>query len=315
MTRAGTGVIGATGLVKLWPAALSRPPAAIPGLRLSLLPPSPAFVFAVAASSPCPPVSVVRISGSHVSIHTRPSSWRGRSISPDRGPPDPVSSFQSIPREQVPAALTARNPRAHPCTSQSTIHGRDRPPLIRSATHPTSLTLLTASQPSQGTPHPLLVPLLPRPSSTPSPTPARTLTATTSWTQFETPSPYAALPIRRRVLGLVGAKPNFLRESSSTVAVSLPIVLISTLSSLLGLFSSLPSSFFPTSLSPLSPTLARPAPPISKRSQSQDNMEKGKSSSRTKKKGSSHADVIDRLDFSGVGPSTCLSVVRRTFLP
>ncbi|RPD55830.1 hypothetical protein L227DRAFT_294105 [Lentinus tigrinus ALCF2SS1-6] len=50
------------------------------------------------------------------------------------------------------------------------------------------------------------------------------------------------------------------------------------------------------------PTLARPAPPISKRSQSQDNMEKGKSSSRTKKKGSSHADVIDRLDFSGVGP-------------
>ena len=31
-------------------------------------------------------------------------------------------------------------------------------------------------------------------------------------------------------------------------------------------------------------------------------MDKGKSN--RKKKGSSHADVIDRLDFSGVGPST-----------
>lgn len=41
-------------------------------------------------------------------------------------------------------------------------------------------------------------------------------------------------------------------------------------------------------------------------------MDKGKSS-RTKKKGSSHADVIDRLDFSGVGPSEwhCFSCHRQ----
>ncbi|KAI0756894.1 Pal1 cell morphology protein-domain-containing protein [Daedaleopsis nitida] len=50
------------------------------------------------------------------------------------------------------------------------------------------------------------------------------------------------------------------------------------------------------------PSSARPAPPpVSRRSHSQDNgMEKSKS--KSKKKGSSHADVIDRLDFSGVGP-------------
>ncbi|KAM5536265.1 hypothetical protein V8D89_010164 [Ganoderma adspersum] len=53
------------------------------------------------------------------------------------------------------------------------------------------------------------------------------------------------------------------------------------------------------------PTVARPAPaPVARRSHSQDPapnaMDKGKSS--RKKKGSSHADVIDRLDFSGVGP-------------
>ncbi|EIW64570.1 uncharacterized protein TRAVEDRAFT_106684, partial [Trametes versicolor FP-101664 SS1] len=59
------------------------------------------------------------------------------------------------------------------------------------------------------------------------------------------------------------------------------------------------------------PTNVRPAPPpISRRSQSQDSvaraanaMEKNKASGRPRpKKGSSHADVIDRLDFSGVGP-------------
>ena len=38
-----------------------------------------------------------------------------------------------------------------------------------------------------------------------------------------------------------------------------------------------------------------------------NNVEKGKTTTRRPptKKGSSHADVIDRLDFSGVGPSTC----------
>ncbi|TBU63849.1 hypothetical protein BD310DRAFT_944935 [Dichomitus squalens] len=59
---------------------------------------------------------------------------------------------------------------------------------------------------------------------------------------------------------------------------------------------------------PHSPTLVRPSTaPVSKRSQSQDSvvrtanaMEKAKTG--RKKKGSSHADVIDRLDFSGVGP-------------
>ncbi|KAI0335176.1 hypothetical protein GY45DRAFT_1241087 [Cubamyces sp. BRFM 1775] len=59
------------------------------------------------------------------------------------------------------------------------------------------------------------------------------------------------------------------------------------------------------------PTNVRPAPPpVSRRSQSQDSvaraanaMEKSKQSGRPRpKKGSSHADVIDRLDFSGVGP-------------
>ncbi|KAI0801166.1 hypothetical protein C8Q74DRAFT_471616 [Fomes fomentarius] len=51
-----------------------------------------------------------------------------------------------------------------------------------------------------------------------------------------------------------------------------------------------------------SPPSSRPAaPPVTRRSHSQDNtMDKGKS--KSKKKGSSHADVIDRLDFSGVGP-------------
>jgi hypothetical protein len=51
---------------------------------------------------------------------------------------------------------------------------------------------------------------------------------------------------------------------------------------------------------------------MSKRSISQDSviraatsLEKNKSQSRRPgKKGSTHADVIDRLDFSGVGPST-----------
>ncbi|KAI0825037.1 hypothetical protein BC628DRAFT_1321102 [Trametes gibbosa] len=59
------------------------------------------------------------------------------------------------------------------------------------------------------------------------------------------------------------------------------------------------------------PSNVRPAPPpASRRSHSQDSvvraakaMDKSKSSSRPRpKKGSSHADVIDRLDFSGVGP-------------
>ncbi|OSD03166.1 hypothetical protein PYCCODRAFT_1444569 [Trametes coccinea BRFM310] len=59
------------------------------------------------------------------------------------------------------------------------------------------------------------------------------------------------------------------------------------------------------------PSNLRPAqPPVSRRSHSQDsvaraaaNMEKAKQPSRPRpKKGSSHADVIDRLDFSGVGP-------------
>ncbi|KAI8990527.1 hypothetical protein BD414DRAFT_413610 [Trametes punicea] len=61
-----------------------------------------------------------------------------------------------------------------------------------------------------------------------------------------------------------------------------------------------------------SPTNVRPAaaPPVSRRSHSQDSvvraansMDKAKQASRPRpKKGSSHADVIDRLDFSGVGP-------------
>ncbi|KAH9944296.1 uncharacterized protein BXZ73DRAFT_39255 [Epithele typhae] len=58
------------------------------------------------------------------------------------------------------------------------------------------------------------------------------------------------------------------------------------------------------------PATVRPAPPpVSRRSHSQDSvvraantMDKGKSSRSSKKKGSAHADVIDRLDFSGVGP-------------
>ncbi|KAI0778281.1 hypothetical protein BD413DRAFT_465919 [Trametes elegans] len=64
-----------------------------------------------------------------------------------------------------------------------------------------------------------------------------------------------------------------------------------------------------TELPPPSTNVRPAAPPISRRSQSQDsvaragNMEKSKSSGRPRpKKGSSHADVIDRLDFSGVGP-------------
>ncbi|KAI0669800.1 hypothetical protein C8Q78DRAFT_146059 [Trametes maxima] len=57
------------------------------------------------------------------------------------------------------------------------------------------------------------------------------------------------------------------------------------------------------------PTNVRPAPPpVSRRSQSQDSVARAatameKKSGRPRpKKGSSHADVIDRLDFSGVGP-------------
>lgn len=58
------------------------------------------------------------------------------------------------------------------------------------------------------------------------------------------------------------------------------------------------------------PMAVRPAPPPARRSLSQDSVaqqaaaDKAKSSSRRngpQKKGSSHADVIDRLDFSGVG--------------
>ena len=77
-------------------------------------------------------------------------------------------------------------------------------------------------------------------------------------------------------------------------------------------------SFLPpvlTSSLPYSPMAVRPSTAPARRSLSQDSVarqaatvEKAKSSSRRnnpQKKGSSHADVIDRLDFSGVGgPST-----------
>lgn len=59
-------------------------------------------------------------------------------------------------------------------------------------------------------------------------------------------------------------------------------------------------------------------PPPARRSHSQDSVlraantvEKAKASGRPRgtKKGSTHADVIDRLDFSGVGPSMSLSLL------
>lgn len=65
----------------------------------------------------------------------------------------------------------------------------------------------------------------------------------------------------------------------------------------------------------------RTVPPVPRRSVSQDssanNVDKTKPSSKSKptsKKGSSHADVIDRMDFSGVGPSCVSSSHSHPFL-
>ena len=53
--------------------------------------------------------------------------------------------------------------------------------------------------------------------------------------------------------------------------------------------------------------------PAARRSYSQDSvtqaMEKSRKSGGKNKKSSTHADVIDKLDFTGVGPSTCFSFI------
>jgi hypothetical protein len=57
-----------------------------------------------------------------------------------------------------------------------------------------------------------------------------------------------------------------------------------------------------------SPSAPKNAPQLGPRSLSQDSVPVDKSK-KANKKGSKHADVIDRLDYTGVGPSTSLSLV------
>ena len=57
-------------------------------------------------------------------------------------------------------------------------------------------------------------------------------------------------------------------------------------------------------ISPTANTTSRPQPPQARRSHSTDSTPSDKAKTRSKaKKSSIHADVIDRLDFTGVGPS------------
>jgi len=75
-----------------------------------------------------------------------------------------------------------------------------------------------------------------------------------------------------------------------------------------------------TRLHSVPPANNKPLPPTAgRRSQSTDSYSPEKVKQLTKatkpKKGSQHADVIDRLDFTGVGPSESLAYSSPTIAP